>query len=222
MRKRQVILDTETTGLDPKQGHRVIEIGCVEVIDRCRAPGRFHAYINPERDVPIEAFNVHKISSAFLRDKPTFAQIAQSFLDFVGDSELIIHNAPFDLGFLNHELELLNYARLSNQVIDTLSLARRKFPRSPASLNALCKRFGINVKQRDEFGHGALLDSELLYDVFICLAEGVQSEMYRNEAERGEVGLKVKATNVVREPRSFDYPEDFELNRQFCERYGLQ
>lgn len=173
---REIVLDTETTGLDPFKGHRIIEIGCVEIINRLKTGRTFHQYINPNRDVPEEAFNIHGISTEFLRDKPNFANIHEEFLEFLGDSPLVIHNAPFDMKFINHELKLLDKKLLSfTRVVDTLVIARKKFPGSPASLDALCKRFGVNLESRTK--HGALLDSELLYEVYFELCGGSQSEL---------------------------------------------
>jgi DNA polymerase-3 subunit epsilon len=173
---REIILDTETTGLDPSLGHRVIEIGCIEVINKIKTGKFFHRYINPRRDVPEEAFKIHGISAEFLKDKPFFEDIHQEFLDFVRDSSLVIHNALFDMKFINYELQRINKNLLLDlKIIDTLLLARKKFPGSPASLDALCKRFNISLESRTK--HGALLDSELLYDVYVELLGGSQSEL---------------------------------------------
>ncbi len=209
---RHVILDTETTGLDPKSGHRLIEIGCVEVISKLKTGKVFHSYINPERNVPDEAFKVHKISTQFLQDKPKFKEIAEQLMTFIGDSHLIIHNAPFDLGFLNHELKILNLKRIENAVVDTLPIARKKFPGAPANLNALCKRFNINLKERHASGHGALLDSELLYHVYICLTEGVQSEFLVNTSTESK---SVQAIRDKIAPREFVYAEDLAQHETF-------
>ncbi len=171
---RQVVLDTETTGLDWERGHRVIEIGCVEILNRRKTDANYHCYINPERDVDEAAQEVHGMSSLDLADKPLFADIAQSFLEFVGDAELIIHNASFDTGFLDNELRLsgLNDTSLatSNQVLDTLTLARQIHPGQRNSLDALCKRYGIENTRRDF--HGALLDARLLADVYLAMTGG--------------------------------------------------
>jgi DNA polymerase-3 subunit epsilon len=165
---REIILDTETTGLNPRGGDRVIEIGCVELVNRYPTGREYHVYINPERDVPAEAQAVHGISSEFLHDKPKFAALADEFLTFVGDATLIIHNASFDIGFLNFELERLGKTAIGmERVVDTLALARRKHPSGPNSLDALCKRYGIDNGMRVK--HGALLDSVLLAEVYLEL-----------------------------------------------------
>lgn len=211
---RKILLDVETTGLDPFSGHKIIEIGCVEVVNKLRTGRVFHKYINPKRDVPHDAFKIHGISTKFLQDKPNFSDIATDLLDFLDTSELIIHNAPFDLKFINYELDAIKLGSLKNQVIDTLSIARNKFPGLPASLNALCKRFNINLEERNSKGHGALLDSELLYHVYICLVEGVQSEL----SVREKVEEKTIASNREKIiPRIFEYQEDYEKHKKFIE-----
>jgi len=171
---REIVLDTETTGLHVRDGHKLIEIGCVELINRCRTGKFFHSYIKPSKSVDPAAFKVHGISDEFLQDKKTFSQIAKQFRTFVGESKLIIHNAPFDMNFLNHELEPLGIKALSNdKVVDTLILARKKFPGSPASLDALCKRFGVSANHRTK--HGALVDAELLATVYILMCGTTQA-----------------------------------------------
>ncbi|MCG8324107.1 MAG: DNA polymerase III subunit epsilon [Thiotrichales bacterium] len=171
---RQVVLDTETTGLEPSQGHRIIEIGCVELVNRRKTGNVFHKYINPERDVEDGAFDVHGISNETLQDKPRFAEIARELIDFIRDSELIIHNAPFDVGFLNAELTLLGKAwgQVGDycQILDTLLLAREKHPGQKNSLDALCKRYEVDNSQREL--HGALLDAQILVDVYLLLTGG--------------------------------------------------
>ena len=170
---REIVFDTETTGLDPNSGDRVVEIGCLELINRTPTNETFHVYLNPQRDMPAEAEKVHGLSAAFLADKPLFADIAQAFLDFVGDAPLIAHNADFDMRFINAELRACGRDDLSgHEVIDTLKLARTKFPGSPASLDALCRRFGVDNSGREL--HGALLDSELLAGVYMELMGGRQ------------------------------------------------
>ncbi len=165
---REVILDTETTGLDPKKGDRVIEIGCVEIYNRIPTGREYHCFINPEREVPAEAEAVHGLSSAFLRDKPLFRAVAKPFLDFIANDPLVIHNANFDVGFLNAELERLKFKAISmTRVVDTLALARRKHPAGPNTLDALCKRYGVDVSRRTK--HGALVDSLLLAEVYVEL-----------------------------------------------------
>ncbi|MES3006363.1 MAG: DNA polymerase III subunit epsilon [Pseudomonadota bacterium] len=171
---RQIVLDTETTGLDPGQGHRVIEIGCIE-IDNRRLTGRhFHCYLNPDREIDEGAVQVHGITSAFLADKPRFNQLADDFLHFVAGAELVIHNAPFDVGFLNSELRRAGgqYRQLEEycSVVDTLTMARKKHPGQRNSLDALCKRYEVDNSQRDL--HGALLDAEILADVYLLMTGG--------------------------------------------------
>ena len=172
---REIVLDTETTGFEPSEGHRIVEIGAVELFNHLPTGGVFHQYINPQRSMPTEAFEVHGISEEFLRDKPVFAAIGQAFLDFVGDAKLVIHNAAFDMKFLNFELGRAGLAQLpGNQAIDSLALARRKYPGSPATLDALCRRFGVDNSGREK--HGALLDSELLAEVYLELIGGRQPD----------------------------------------------
>lgn len=173
---REIIFDTETTGLNPKDGDRVVEIGGVELVRGAITGRTFHVYINPERDMPPEAERVHGLSAAFLADKPVFADeaVGAAFLEFIGDATLVAHNAEFDLKFINAELERLGLPVLSNPVVDTLRLARSKFPGAPASLDALCSRFGVDTRQRERDGHGALLDSRLLAEVYIELTGGAQ------------------------------------------------
>lgn len=171
---RQVVLDTETTGLEPTQGHRIIEIGGVELINRRKTGNVYHQYINPERDVEDGAYDVHGISNETLADKPVFAGIAREFMDFIRGSELIIHNAPFDVGFINAELANLgkSWGQVSDhcRILDTLVLAREKHPGQKNSLDALCKRYEVDNSQRQL--HGALLDAQILVDVYLLLTGG--------------------------------------------------
>lgn len=171
---RQIVLDTETTGLETSQGHRIIEIGCVELFNRRLTGRHYHQYINPEREVDAGAQAVHGISNAMLADKPVFARIADDFLNFVGDAELVIHNAAFDIGFINYELNLLRPGSGSItdrcNVVDTLLMARAKHPGQKNNLDALCKRYGVDNSQRDL--HGALLDAEILADVYLLMTGG--------------------------------------------------
>lgn len=182
MRERQIVLDTETTGLDPAQGHRIIEIGCVELVNRRQTERRFHTYLQPDRAIDPEAVKVHGITDAFLTDKPRFPDIADGFLNFVRDAELIIHNAPFDLGFLNHELRLCRRDQIAIEqlcaVEDTLQMARQRHPGQRNSLDALCKRYNIDNSQRTL--HGALLDAEILADVYLAMTRQ-QSSMFERE-----------------------------------------
>ena len=173
---REIVLDTETTGLDPATGHRIVEIGAVELINHVPSGRTFHAYVNPERDVPAEAAAVHGLSTEFLRDHPCFSAIVEDFESFILADKLIIHNAPFDIGFLNAELTRVGRAALPAQrVTCTLALARQKHAMAPNSLDALCKRYGIDNSRRDK--HGALLDAELLAGVYIELIGGRQTSL---------------------------------------------
>ncbi len=173
---REIVLDTETTGFEPAEGHRIVEIGAIELFNHMPTGRVYHQYINPERAMPVEAFDVHGLGDDFLRDKPRFAEIASAFLDFVGsDSRLVIHNAAFDMKFLNAELSWVNLPIIAmDRALDTVALARRKFPGSPASLDALCRRFAIDNSAREK--HGALLDSELLAEVYLELIGGRQPD----------------------------------------------
>jgi DNA polymerase-3 subunit epsilon len=172
---REIVLDTETTGLEPGQGHRIIEIGCVELKNRTPTGARYHCYVNPERDVPEDAQRVTNLTTEFLIDKPLFADIADAFLDFIGDSPLVIHNAEFDLKFLNAELARLQRSAIpAARAVDTVLIARRRFPGAPASLDALCRRFDIALDERQANGHSAILDAELLAQVYLELSGGRQ------------------------------------------------
>ncbi|MDF2997994.1 MAG: dnaQ [Xanthobacteraceae bacterium] len=185
---REIVLDTETTGLDPLRGDRLVEIGCVEMLNRIPTGQSFHVYINPERDMPVEAFNVHGLSAEFLSDKPLFAAIADEFLAFIADSPLVIHNASFDVGFLNAELARLGRVALGfDRVVDTLALARRRHPGGPNRLDDLCGRYGIDLSRRTK--HGALLDSELLAEVYAELAGGRQAALVLDTAEANAARL---------------------------------
>lgn len=173
---REIALDTETTGLDPASGHRLVEIGCVEMWGRVRSGKVFHSYLNPERDMPAEAQRIHGLSGEFLSDKPVFSQIVADFLAFLGDAPLVIHNAQFDMKFINYELKSLGFAPIpAERATDTLLIARGKFPGAPANLDALCRRFAIDLSSRTK--HGALLDAELLADVYLELTGGRQVAM---------------------------------------------
>ncbi|MBV0913509.1 DNA polymerase III subunit epsilon [Anianabacter salinae] len=172
---REIVLDTETTGLDPSSGDRIVEIGAVELHNHMPTGRTYHQYVNPERDMPQEAFDVHGLSIAFLSDKPVFARIGQGFLDFIGDAHLVIHNAAFDIKFLNAELGWSGLPQLQwDRVVDTLGMAKRRFPGSPVSLDALCRRFGIDNSARTL--HGALLDSQILAEVYLELIGGRQPD----------------------------------------------
>jgi len=197
---RQIILDTETTGLEPTQGHRIIEIGCVELIDRRLSGNHYHQYLQPDRDIDAGAMEVHGISNEFLRDKPRFADIVDEFMSFIDDAEVIIHNAPFDVGFINNELQLLQGRWQSLEqyctVLDTLVLARQMHPGQRNSLDALCKRYNIDNSQRTL--HGALLDAEILADVYLSMTGGQSSLLLDQGAEshrRDNEGIRPLAAN---------------------------
>lgn len=200
---REIALDTETTGLDPAQGHRIVEIGCVEMHGRIRTGRVFHAYLNPQRDVPEEAARVHGLTTEFLQDKKLFAEVVEDFLEFIGDSPLVIHNAAFDMKFINAELQAHGFAALPMaRALDTVQVARKKFPGSPANLDALCKRFQIDLSARTK--HGALLDAELLSDVYLELMGGRQAALLLeadavSAAEEGGITIE----QVMLETRHF-------------------
>ena len=179
---REIVLDTETTGLSPVSGHRIVDIGCVELYEGSVTGKVFQQYINPERDMPSAAFAVHGLSQEFLQTFPTFHQIFKDFLDFIQDSPLIIHNAKFDLTFLNAELARLSIPALDNPVVDTLKLAKSRFPGAPASLDSLCRRLNIDLKQRSQ--HGALLDAHLLARVYPTLREKTILQWAQNPVSR--------------------------------------
>jgi DNA polymerase-3 subunit epsilon len=186
---REIVFDTETTGLDPYQGDRLVEIGCVELINGFPTGNSFHAYLNPERDMPDAAFQVHGLSIEFLKDKPFFADVCDEFLAFVGDAPLIAHNAMFDLGFINAELERCKKAALQRErLIDTLMLARRRYPAGPNRLDDLCTRFSIDLSRRTK--HGALLDAELLAEVYVELTG-------KRQARLGLVDVSVAVTQHI-------------------------
>ncbi|MEQ1652855.1 MAG: DNA polymerase III subunit epsilon [Hyphomicrobium sp.] len=200
---REIILDTETTGLDPKKGDRLIEIGCIEIFNRIPTGREYHCFINPERDVPVEAQNIHGLSTDFLKDKPLFRKVAKDFLAFIGNDTLVIHNAQFDIGFLNFELERTGLPALSfDRVVDTLALARRKHPAGPNNLDALCKRYGIDNSKRTK--HGALVDSLLLAEIYVELlgerqaALGLQSSGAQTvtAARRGKTQAKQRPESL--------------------------
>ena len=173
---REIVLDTETTGINPADGHRIIEIGALELVNQTPTGERYHVYINPQRDIDAGAVEVHGLTAEFLADKPAFEEIADGFLEFVGTSQLIIHNAPFDMGFLNSELDRVGRPTIPmDRATDTLTMARRKFPGAQANLNALCRRFEIDNSHRDL--HGALVDADLLASVYIELLGGRQPDL---------------------------------------------
>lgn len=219
---RQIVLDTETTGLDPDQGHRIIEIGCVELINRRVTDNRFHHYLQPDREIDEAAQEVHGISLADLAGKPRFRDIAREFLDFVRGAELIIHNAPFDVGFINRELALVDRAlgRIEDYctIVDTLRLARRQHPGQNNTLDGLCKRYNIDNSQRAV--HGALLDAEILADVYLALTGG-QTDLLldegpgagRRESPVARLGADRPALRIIRAG-----PEERDAHRKYLER----
>ena len=201
---REIVLDTETTGFEPGEGDRLVEIGGVELIGHVPTGRTYHQYINPQRSMPKEAFEVHGLADEFLSDKPLFKDIAQAFLDFIGDSKLVIHNAAFDMKFLNAELGWVNKPLLPmDQAIDTLQIARKKFPGSPASLDALCRRFGIDNSSRTL--HGALLDSEILAEVYLELIGGRQPDFGLASSDQ-TTGLVSSASDWKPTPREKPLP----------------
>jgi DNA polymerase-3 subunit epsilon len=217
---REIVFDTETTGLDPFQGHRLVEIGCIELLNRIPTGQTFHRYLNPEREVPQEAFAVHGLSSDFLKDKPLFADVVDDFLAFIGDAPLVAHNASFDQGFINAELERVERAIIARErMVDTLFLARRKHSAGPYSLDALCARYGIDNSRRTK--HGALLDAEILAEVYIELIGARQAQL--GLVESGE-GRAVAASGVTLTrpepllPRLTD--AEREAHRQFVQTLG--
>jgi DNA polymerase-3 subunit epsilon len=201
---REIVLDTETTGLDPESGDRIVEIGAVEILNHVPTGRVFHHYINPERAMPQEAFAIHGLSTSFLADKPVFAKIAQEFLDFVGDARLVIHNAAFDMKFINAELGWLKLPTIPwARAVDTLDMARRRFPGAQNSLDALCRRFDVDNTGREK--HGALLDSELLAEVYLELMGGRQPDLTLTVVHPGSAG--VARSGWVVPPRPEPLPE---------------
>ena len=191
---RYICLDTETSGLRHEEGHKIIELGCVEIIGFTKTGKTLHHLINPERSIDAGSFAVHGISNDAVANKPKFAEIAKEFLDFIQDATLVIHNAAFDMGFLNKELSLIGVSPLANEVIDTLKLAKAKFPGSPASLDALCKRFKIDLSDRSK--HGALIDSMLLADVFLELRGGNQDSFFSQSANKVDQEISQTSTQA--------------------------
>ncbi len=218
---REIVLDTETTGLDPAEGHRLVEIGCIELFNRIPTGREFHCYINPERDMPPEAEAVHGLSSSFLAKFPLFVDHVEAFLEFVGDAPLIIHNASFDLKFLNAELATHDRPLFAaERAIDTLGLARRKFPGAPASLDALCKRFNIDTSRRDK--HGALIDATLLAAVYVELIGGKEPglDLMSGAISAGASRMAAqRAPRPQRPARSFPVvPEEQAAHQSFIAR----
>ena len=223
---REIILDTETTGFEPSQGHRLVEIGCLEVLNHIPTGKTYHQYINPERDMPAEAEAVHGLTEKFLSDKPTFTEIVGDFLDFIGEDPLVIHNAAFDMKFINAELKTAGFPAIPMpRAVDTLLIAREKFPGSPASLDALCRRFEIDNSSRTL--HGALLDAELLAEVYLELMGGRQHGMILEEDETSSSEetsgseSTMAGTSKIRPPR-MHAPTDKELaaHKKLIEELG--
>jgi DNA polymerase-3 subunit epsilon len=192
---REIVLDTETTGLDPFQGHRLVEIGCIELVNRIPSGQTFHRYVNPERDMPREAFAVHGLSEDFLREKPLFEEVADDLIAFLGDAPLVIHNAGFDIGFLNAELERAGRPGIGRErMVDTLLIARRKHPGGANRLDDLCARYAIDNSRRTK--HGALLDAELLAEVYIELIEARQAQLVLSQTSFGSDGTRTSVTII--------------------------
>lgn len=200
---RQIVLDTETTGIDPSEGHRIIEIGCVELMERQQTGRHYHVYINPEREVEAEAISIHGITNEFLADKPVFSDIADEFFEFIKGAELVIHNAAFDIGFMDAEFSRLKSRRKTADhcgVVDSLAIARKKHPGQKNSLDALCKRYGVDNSSREL--HGALLDAEILADVYLLLTGGQTALSLDSNSDGSGIGLAVRrvAENRARLP----------------------
>ena len=219
---REIVLDTETTGLDPYQGHRLIEIGCIELLNRIPTGQVFHHYVHPERDIPEEAFRVHGISLEMLRDKPRFHEIADDLLTFLGDAPLVIHNAAFDMGFLNAELERAERPLLERtRMVDTLLLARRKYPGGSNRLDDLCLRYRIDASRRTK--HGALLDAELLAEVYVELIDARQATLIlvENGGELDRTRRQIAVSRVRPRPLAARLtPEELGAYRSFIATLG--
>lgn len=218
---RHIVLDTETTGLDPLSGHKIIEIGCVELYNYIPTGKTYQQYVNPKRPVPQEAFAVHGLSEDFLKPFPTFVDIYKGFIAFIGSSPLVIHNAAFDIKFINAELGAVGWGALSNSIIDTLDMARKRFPGSPANLDALCKKFQINNTHRQK--HGALLDAEILAEVYLELKGGRQqfllSTLNTLEQERSSKPLNFAQTlSSLQEKHKITFGEKY--SSLFCRTLG--
>lgn len=212
---REIVLDTETTGLDPGAGHRVVEIGCVELRDHVPTGASYQTYVDPEREMPDEAFAVHGLGTEFLAQKPLFAAIAAAFLDFIGNAPLVIHNAEFDLKFLNAELARVHLPALQpGRAIDTVAMARRKFPGAPASLDALCRRFNIDATAREK--HGALLDAELLAQVYLELIGGRQPGLVLAVEAAAEGSASGERRDRPPRPHA-PTPEELEAHKRFVD-----
>ncbi|HYM29964.1 MAG TPA: DNA polymerase III subunit epsilon [Candidatus Cybelea sp.] len=213
---REVVLDTETTGLDPSSGHRIVEIGCIELVNQIATGRNYQTYVNPERDMPVGAFEVHGLSAEFLMEHPIFADVAEKFLEFIGEAPLVIHNAEFDMRFVNAELERLGRPAIPmSRTIDTVRMARTKFPGAQASLDALCRRFGIDNSARTK--HGALLDAELLSEVYLELTGGRQPGLGLAQDQRDVAGA---AARVARPARPYaPSAEELESHAAFVDTF---
>lgn len=219
MNIREIILDTETTGLNPVDGHRIVEIGALEMVNRNLTGKKFHHYINPERAMPNEAYRIHGISEEFLKDKPLFKDVVQEFLEFIGESKLVIHNAAFDIKFLNHEFSLVKKPSLElSDAIDTLLLARKTFPGARATLDALCKRFKVDNSSR-QF-HGALKDAVLLAEVYVELTGGRQSS-FSMQGDTSEKNLISELSGIAMGNKLVIYPtnEEKKHHEEFLKRF---
>ena len=221
---REIILDTETTGLDPFDGHRIVEIGCLELVNSIPTGRTWHCHLNPERKVPHQAFEVHGLSTEFLSDKPLFGDRAEEMLTFIEGAMLVMHNASFDFGFLNAELEGVTLPLLRwDRVVDTLALARRRHPGAPASLDALCRRYGVDLTERETLGHGAVLDCRLLASVYVELVGGHQArlELDANIAQAAMMQANEEAIRPRPAPLATRLsPAERDAHRAFVEALG--
>jgi len=213
MQRRQIVLDTETTGIDPRQGHRIIEIGCVELINRRFTGNNYHVYVNPDRIVEQEAIDVHGITNEFLADKPRYSEISQQFFDYINGAELVIHNAAFDIGFMDHEFKMLDRSFTGTgdycEILDTLAMARKKHPGQRVTLDALCKKYGINNSHREL--HGALLDAEILADVYLLMSGGQININLASNANGEDVGFGLRRIPADRQKLNVIYATADEL-----------
>lgn len=217
---REICLDIETTGLDPKSGHRIIEIACIELINKSKTGKSFHTYVNPRRDVPQEAVNIHGITYEFLQDKPIFDHVAEAMIAFIQDSTLVIHNAAFDTKFINHELRMIGRDILNmSKVVDSLLIARNKFPGGKNSLDALCNRFNIDLSRRTK--HGALLDTELLADVYLELMGGAQTNLFisQNSLQNSESLTQLDDATLQRKNKKTTLKRDFTASDEDLEKH---
>ena len=214
---REIVIDTETTGLNPFEGDKIVEIGCVEMINHVPTNKVFHKYINPQRDIPEEVIKIHGITEEFLKDKPTFAEIADEFLDFISSDNLVIHNAAFDMSFINSELVAINKKPIDmHRVIDSLAIARHKFPGDKASLDSLCKKFGIDNSHRTK--HGALLDAELLSEVYLELVGGREPSLVMSSFKKQNLEKNKTLEKNYKERYFKASEEELEKHRNFLNK----